>query len=265
MKKQTLLALALAATTAVTLACTQTPAPPTSPATGNPISTEVGPDGATLKVDAPTLVSPVGGIEITDRSPDLIINNVQGKFASLPLSYIFQVTDEDGQIVYTSAPVPAGGGGRTQHEVDMNLSFNEAHTWRAWAVYQNARGPRATAGAFRTFNRFGTICRGTEADIVACRKAQYGHIEHDELPEFLEKVAYDLNVGGHEHAPYGRLVKDTGNNCHGYSCDIICSDANGAHRQWDVLMDEDSLQGPVWNRVPEVAVRPCEIVAVDKK
>jgi hypothetical protein len=26
-----------------------------------------------------------------------------------------------------------------------------------------------------------------------------------------------------------------------------------------VLIDEDSIQGPVWNRVAEVAVRPCEV------
>ena len=265
MKKTSLFAFVVAAT-AATIACSQTPAAPVSPSGTDPISAEAGPNGETLKVSAPTLVSPVGGVEITDRSPDLVINNAAPRFSpSLPLSYVFEVRDEENRVVYTSPPVAAGADGRTQHEVNLNLDLNEGHTWRAWAVYQNARGPLATPGTFRTFNRFGVSCTGSELDIVACRKAQYGHIEHDELPEFLEKVAYDLNHGGHEHAPYGRLVKNEGNNCHGYSCDIICSNANGSHRQWDILLDEDAAQVPAWNRVGEATVRPCEAVVLDKR
>lgn len=261
MKKQHLFALALAGSTALTFACSQAPTPPTSPAGAGPVTSEMGPDGSTLKVTAPTLVSPIGGIEITDTSPDLVIDNATPRFASnLTLSYIFEVTEEDGRVVYTSPRVPAGANGRTQHEVDMNLDFNEGHTWRAWAVFQDARGPRSTAASFRTFNRFGTPCFGSEQEIVACRKLQYGHIEHHELPEFLAKVAWDLNNNGHEWAPYGRLLKPVGNNCGGYSCDIICSDAGGFQRQWDILIDEDSFQGPVWNRVPEISARVCEPV-----
>ena len=259
MKHQRLIAFAAAVLTTTTLACSQTPAAPTSP-TGNSFAGgEAGPDGSTLKTTPPNAVSPVGGVEVSDLDPDLVITNGQGKFVqSLPLSYIFEVTNSQGQAVYRSGQVPAGPGGRTTHEIDTQLADDEVHTWRAYAVYQGQRGPMSDAASFKTFNRFGTVCRGSEAAIVACRKAQYGHIPHDKLPEFLERVAFDLNVGGHEWAPYGRLVKTIGNNCQGYSCDIICSDAGG-HRQWDVLIDEDSLQGPVWNRVGEVNVRPCEI------
>lgn len=239
------------------LACSQPSAPPTSPAAGAS-GTGAAADGSTLKVTSPIPVSPVGGVEITDLDPDLVITNAQGKFVSLPLAYVFEVTDESGQVVYRSAEIPAGANGRTTHEIAKDLKDDETHTWKAYAVYQGQRGPASSTASFKTFNRFGTICRGSEAQIVACRKAQYGHIPHSKLPEFLERVAYDLNVNGHEWAPYGRLIKDIGNNCQGYSCDIICSDT-GMHRQWDVLIDEDSLQGPVWNRVAEVAVRPCEI------
>lgn len=261
MKYQKVFALAVAASTASVLACGQASTPPTSPSGVTPGISKAGPGGSTLKTTAPVAVSPVGGVEITDRSPDLVISNATPKFTTtLPLSYIFEVTDEDGRVVYTSTPVPAGGNGRTQHEVDMNLNSNERHTWRAWAVYQNARGPESATAVFRTFNRFGTPCFGSEQQIVECRKTQYGHIEHHQLPEFLERVAWDLNNNGHEWAPYGRLVKLDGNNCGGYSCDIICSDAGGFQRQWDVLLDEDSLQGPVWNRVPEISVRACERV-----
>jgi hypothetical protein len=261
MKYQTYSAVAVAAVAALTLACSQGSAPPTSPAGTDPGSFTAGPDGATLKVSAPVALSPVGGIEITDLSPDLVISNATARFVSaLPLAYVFQVIDEEGRVIYTSPPVPAGANGQTQHEVDMNLRSNEGHTWRAWAVYQGARGPMSSTASFRTFNRFGVGCSGSELQIVECRKAQYGFIPHHLLPEFLERVAWDLNRNGHEHAPYGRLRKDVGANCNGYSCDIICSDAGGTQRQWDVLIDENAFQGPAWNRVSEIAVRPCEPV-----
>jgi hypothetical protein len=263
MKNQTYSTFAVAAVAALTLACSQGAAPPTSPGTTDPGSFPAGPDGSTLKVTAPVAVSPVGGVIITDTSPDLVISNATARFTEgLQLSYVFQVIDEDGRVVYTSPAVPAGGNGRTEHEVNMNLRLNEDHTWRAWAVYQGARGPMSSTARFRTFNRFGVSCAGagSEIAIVACRKAQYGFIEHHERQDFVAKVAYDLNVGGYEHAPYGRLVKNEGNNCQGYSCDIICSDAGGFQRQWDILIDEDVLQDPAWNRVPEISVRPCEYV-----
>jgi hypothetical protein len=120
----------------------------------------------------------------------------------------------------------------------------------------------SAAASFKTFDRFGISCAdsGSEVAIVACRKAQYGHIPHEELTEFLRKVAHDLNSAGAEHRPYGLLVKDVGNNCHGYSCDIICSNTGGVHRQWDVLSDEDGDQSPGWSRLGRIAARPCEAV-----
>ena len=261
MKYQKLCALAVATLTATTLACSQSAAPPTSPTGNNPGGADAGPDGSTLKVTAPVAVEPINGDLITDLDPDLVITNGGGRFVqNLELAYVFEVTDDENRVVYRSAPVAPGSDGTTRHEIDDDLESDETYTWRAYAVYQGHRGPMSAVTSFRTFNRFGVACRGTEVEIVACRKAQYGRIRHDELHEFLEKVAYDLNQMGHEHRPYGRLVKDTGNNCHGYSCDIICSNANGQQRQWDVLLDEDILQAPVWNRVPEIAVRPCEPV-----
>lgn len=261
MKYNKLFAFAAAASTATALACSQGPTPPTSPA-GSPFSSiAAGPDGATLKATAPVAVSPVGGVEVTDLDPDLVINNAAPTFVSgLPLAYVFEVFGDKGTLVYRSNPIAAGGGGRTIHEIATDLRDDEVHTWRAYAVYAGQRGPMSATTSFKTFNRFGTVCKGTEAEIVACRKLQYGHIPHHKLPEFLERVAYDLNVGGHEWAPYGRLIKDAGKNCGGYSCDIICSGQGSGQRQWDVLLDEDSFQGPVWNRVPEIAPRPCEYV-----
>jgi hypothetical protein len=257
-------ACGLAALMAFTLACSNTPAGPTSPSTTDGSADAPAlPDGSTLKVSAPTPVSPVGGVEVTDLDPDLVITNSTPTFfpGSLNLSYVFEVRNEEGRVVYTSVAVPQGGG-QTRHEIARDLNANEVHTWQAWAVFQGRQGPKSASATFKTFDRFGVSCAhlGSEVEIVACRKAQYGQIPHDALPEFLAKVAHDLNRGGFEHRPYGRLIKTTGANCHGYSCDIICSNAGGTHRQWDILIDEDQLQGPVWNRVGEPTARPCEPV-----
>lgn len=263
MKHQTLVAFSAAALTALTLACSQAPVPPTSPSGNDPANTSAGPDGSTLKVTAPRTLSPSSGEVITDLDPDLVIENASWKFVQgLPLAYVFEVFNDENVRVYQSPPVPQGADGRTTHEIDGDLSPDEVHSWRAYAVYQQQRGPMSNASSFKTFDRFGVSCahHGAEQAIVACRKAQYGFIPHGELHEFLAKVAHDLNRAGAEHRPYGRLVKNVGNNCHGYSCDIICSGQGGGQRQWDILIDEDSLQAPVWNRVANINVRTCEFV-----
>lgn len=254
----------LAALMAFTLACNNSPGGPTSPSSTNGVGGAPAlPDGSTLKVSAPAAVSPSGGAEVSDLDPDLIVNNSAPLFypGALALSYVFEVKDDEGRVVYTSPAVPQGPGGRTSHEIRRDLEPDEVHTWQAYAVYQGRQGPRSTAASFKTFDRFGVSCAGAgnEHAIVSCRKAQYGRIQHHQLPEFLARVAHDLNRSGKEHAPYGRLVKTVGNNCQGYSCDIICSD-RGLHRQWDVLVDEDGAQIPAWNRVGNVNQRPCEIV-----
>lgn len=260
--KHTTHALALAGLASITLACSQPPAAPASPTAGDIFTGEVNADGSTLKVNAPAAVFPVGGQELDDNDPDLVITNVTAHFAQdVPLTYVFEVF-RDGELVYRSAPVPGGANGQTSHETAELLDYDEDFTWRAYAFYQGHRGPTSDTASFRTFNRFGPSCAhsGNELAIIQCRRAQYDTIPHDELPEFLAKVAYDLNAAGMEHAPYGRLIKDTGNNCHGYSCDIICAGQGSGQRQWDVLIDEDEAQIPVWNRVGASVSRPCEAV-----
>jgi hypothetical protein len=55
----------------------------------------------------------------------------------------------------------------------------------------------------------------------------------------------------------GILRKTTGNNCRGYSCDIICF-SNGQH--YDVLIDSDDRAIPGWNFVGLIDPSRCELV-----
>ena len=262
MSCQTVFRLVIAFSIGITLGCAEPPAPLVSPTPTNASTSAAGPDGSTLKVSAPTPIWPAGGEVVDDDDPDLVIQNASGIFVEgLPLRYVFEVFDADNRLVYRSDPLPGGTDGRTTHEVGVPLPFDQPFGWRAYAVYDGAYGPTSETADFRTFNRFGVSCAhlGSELAIVQCRRAQYGHMSVPERIEFLTRVAYDLNRAPAEHAPYGLLIKSTGHSCLGYSCDIICSN-RGMHRQWDVLTDEDAAQVPVWTRLHQIAVRPCEAV-----
>ena len=264
MRYQKLFAFAAAASTATALACSQVPTPPTSPSASPSRSLDAGPDGATLKATAPVAVSPAGGIEITDLDPDLVINNATPTFvSSVPLSYVFEVFGDKGELVYQSNPIPAGADGRTVHELATDLRNDEVHTWRAYAVYNGHRGPMSSPTSFKTLSRFGVSCAhaGSPIGIVACRFEQHGGnaMDHDETIQFMKEVAYDLNqLGISDKGGFGLLIKNIGNNCFGYSCDIICEGNGNDQNQYDILIDESI---PNWAEVGDgLVVRQCEII-----
>jgi hypothetical protein len=75
----------------------------------------------------------------------------------------------------------------------------------------------------------------------------------------MKEVAYDLNqLDISDKGGFGVLVKDIGNNCLGYSCDIICEGNGGNQNQFDILRDESE---PQWSEVGDgLVVRFCEII-----
>lgn len=85
-----------------------------------------------------------------------------------------------------------------------------------------------------------------------------GTLTEDQAPDLLRAIAQRLNAEGAPGGPFGLLVKTTGTNCHGYSCDIVCAGQGAGQRQWDVLVDS---QEPAWNEVDRarMVVRQCEI------
>jgi hypothetical protein len=262
MQHQELLALALAISTSALLACSNSPAQPTTPSETTAVNEHAAPDGSTLKVTAPTPAMPTEGTVVEDNRPQLEVDNAQPRFGDgLPLSYVFQVYDAQEQLVYESGPIEAGPHGRTWHVLTSPLNFDTTYKWRAYATYDGHRGPMSATTTFRTFDRYGRSCAPlrNELAIVQCRRAQFGHMSPADRVEFLHRIAHDLNRASAVFAPYGLLLKSSGNNCYGYACDIICSNTGGVHRQWDVLSDEDRSQTPLWGQVGDVAPRGCEI------
>ena len=258
MKHHTFFAIAIALATATTLACSPASNPPTSPSSSDPTTGQANADGSTLKATAPEIVSPTGGEEVHDATPELTIRNSAARFVpGLTLSYVFEVLNSSNQMVYRSEPVPQGEGDTTSHEVTTQLNDEEVHTWRAYAVFNAHRGPMASPGTFKTLNRFGVSCAHLKdpVAIIGCRMDQHGGFDHEEVVDMLREIAYDLNqaFGGE----FGILVKTVGNNCLGYSCDIICEGQGNDQDQYDILIDD---RFPAWNEVSNPTVRPCEVI-----
>jgi hypothetical protein len=257
MKYQKLFTLGIGFVTAASLACGSNNSP-TAPDSG----AGAAPDGSTLKVTAPGVVSPAANEEVS-TAPQLIVTNAALKFAgNLPLSYIFEVVDSGNHVVYRSDPVPEGPNGRTEHELQTELTPDVTFSWRAYATYQGQRGPMSANTSFRTTNRFGVSCAhvGDPIGIVACRFEQHGGtaMDPEELVQFMREVAYDLNRANlSDKGGFGLAVKTVGNNCLGYSCDILCEGHGDDQNQYDILIDESI---PNWLEVEEVTVRECEII-----
>jgi hypothetical protein len=90
----------------------------------------------------------------------------------------------------------------------------------------------------------------TQQSVVAETKRELGftsNLTSQQLYVLLTKVA--TKVGG------GLLVKTVGNNCNGYSCDVICFSNGDA---FDVLSDSEGAATPTWNFIGKVP--SCELV-----
>lgn len=83
----------------------------------------------------------------------------------------------------------------------------------------------------------------------------------DKMPMLLREIAARLNAEQSPGGPFGILVKTGGENCGGYSCDIICAGDGAAQRQFDVFFAAEAEAAPRWALVATPTVRPCEVVA----
>ena len=119
-------------------ACGKSSPAPTSPA-GTGIIGEAAADGSTLKVTAPTPVSPING-----QKPEeflLVVSNAATKFsAPVALTYRFEIYNGAGALVHTGFS-GAGSGGTTSYAPDADLENEKPYQWRSRAEYQGAAGP----------------------------------------------------------------------------------------------------------------------------
>jgi hypothetical protein len=129
-------------------ACAQNPESPLSPSAAAGTSA-ANPDGSTLKVSAPTPVSPDDGAVIASLRPAVAFGNSVGRFTSVALSYRVQLLSTAGAVL-GDLVVPQGGGAQTTVDSETDLEHDVEYRWRVRAEYQGQVGPWSVVRSFRT-------------------------------------------------------------------------------------------------------------------
>jgi hypothetical protein len=150
-----------AAVLALAIACSKSSETPTSPSVSENGNGNAGADGATLKVTAPTIISPTNGAQ--PDSLTLTASKAEGKFdKSLQLSYQFQISTDSGSIVSgcTQTVTPEPGAANVTYNPSCGLEFDAPHKWKVRARSGDYVGPWSSEASFRTPS--GGYIRGNE-------------------------------------------------------------------------------------------------------
>lgn len=228
-----------------------------------------------IVIGTPTPRSPVGNLRLTSRQPMLVAGNGTSTGPHGALLYLFQLstTQTFGDLT-ANAEAPQGSSGETTYAIPAALPYDGQFFWRvritdgpntgAWSATESFRTPLAPAVVTpppTTPPSGGSCVRSSGIDIVTCNRERYsGSMNSDQIVSFLTQSAKDLTAAGIDGRPFGILVKTTGHQCNGFSCDIVCSGNGSGQRQWDILADADGAQRPVFSEItgPKV-VRTCII------
>jgi hypothetical protein len=212
---------------------------------------------STLKVSAPNPQEPINDQKASRSPVALFVAPASGVFqntSEVQLFYRFQVFGPTGGLLQDSGLVTS-----PRFDVTATMEDSVRHTWRARAESGPFAGPWSAQASFLAPNPrpCGPPNYRDPYDIIGCHIGEYGDHLHGALELFLMDVAIDLNRAGVAGGPFGRLVKTTGNNCGGYSCDIICAGQGRGQRQYDILIDE---RFPIWgNPMTDGRIDICEV------
>jgi hypothetical protein len=134
-----------------TIACSGgTPVAPESATSAVPGSSAAGPDGETLKVSKPTLLSPTDNAELATIRPELQIGTASAKYASQDFDYEFEIQTSGGATVHKQTV-----NGTTSTPGD--LQTQSTYRWRARAVLGSSVGPWSDFATFKTISIPGCV------------------------------------------------------------------------------------------------------------
>ncbi len=206
--------------------------------------------------DRPNLIAPANNDRIADTAPEFRLGNAPRVGDPVSVTYTIELATSDTFASPFAAWQFSEQPGETRFRAPSGLPPGQQLFWRARASEGGTVGPWANAAVFRTPAPVvvppptspppgGGSCSSASSHlgVVQCQRAKYGFMPPEVLNQFLRAVARDLNTGGFASGPFGILVKTSGNQCLGYSCDIICAASSNL---WDVLIDSDTTQTPVW-------------------
>jgi hypothetical protein len=225
------------------------------------------------ELDAPLPVSPIDNQPAGSLRPTLLMNAPHRNAAVGPLIYDLQIAlDVAISQVISIGRFPEAGGQST-FTPTSDLPPNRQYYWRVRAGDGEATSVWSATQTFTTGGAPtpaptpnpgpppGGPCNGSNPEtIVSCERAKYGGMSHSQMFTFMQSVAKSLNRNGIAEGPFGILRKAGGENCNGYSCDVVCAGQGGGQRQWDVLGDINGAQTPGWRRIEgSIRVDVCEI------
>ena len=224
-------------------------------------------------LNPPAPVAPVNNAISGTTSPGITVLDSDRAGPIGNLQYEFQVALDQAFTQVVAHGIVAETPGQTTYTAPA-LTANKTHFWRvrasdgettsAWATTQVFKTPAAPAPPPPSpVPNPGAPCVASSAlAIVQCERNKYGHMSPSQTVDFEKAVARSLNSNKIPDGPFGILRKSGGNNCNGYSCDIICSGQGTSQKQWDILGDSDGAQVPGWNgpaTYPNIRMDVCEI------
>ena len=221
----------------------------------------------------PGTVAPINNERIADRRPTLKITHSQKNDAVGPVRYLYVVARDQA---FTQIAATSTLWEDNQWPVDRDLDYNVTYYWRVRATDGETTTDWTTTQAFRTAaapapspspspgptNPGGPCNFGDPLSIVQCERAKYGFMSHGQMLDLMRNIARSLNRNGIAEGPFGILRKAGGNNCNGYSCDVLCAGQGNGQKQWDVLGDIEGSQDATWagpHTVPHIRIDLCEI------
>lgn len=136
----------LALLTAV-VACTQASQSVTAPSASVGGSTADAADGSTLKVTAPSPLSPADGERANDRRPTLVWLNSNGRYGNIGVAYDIELSSSTA-VVYSRTVGESPDVGA--HLVDFELAYDTEYSWRVRAHIGNpdTYGPWSSWASF---------------------------------------------------------------------------------------------------------------------
>jgi len=185
---------------AVAAGCSKQSASPTSPSAAAAAKGNATGDGSTLKVSAPTPVSPINGVKITQGdNVVLTVNNSTAPYAGgVPLRYEFAVVNGAGQQVFVGQA--ASGSAQTSVQVTGGLDAETQYQWHARAFYGDYVGPWSAYAAFISPANEGYI-RGNELYDPLINGKTIGVVHGSvqfipgvgaKLPDWYSYISYEL-------------------------------------------------------------------------
>jgi hypothetical protein len=185
---------------ALAAACSKQSTSPTSPSAAAAASGNATGDGSNLKVSAPTPVSPINGVKISQGdNVVLTVNNSSATYAgNIPLRYEFAVVNGAGQQVFVGQA--AAGVAQTSVQVTGGLDAETQYQWHARAFYGDYVGPWSAYAAFISPANEGYI-RGNELYDPLINGRTIGVVHGSvqfipgvgaKLPDWYSYISYEL-------------------------------------------------------------------------